>query len=54
MHQKFVKNELRLINMRVGNGSGMLKPRNISVKRGIITIMKNITSKMPTAITIAG
>ena len=42
------------ISIRVGSGSSMLKPLKISMNFGIITVMKNITSRMPTQITITG
>ena len=53
-HQYAVKIWLIAISIRVGSGSGMLKPLKISMNFGIITVMKKPTSKMPTQITIAG
>ena len=42
------------INVRVGSGSSMLNPLKISMNFGIIAVMKKITSRMPTIITITG
>ena len=53
-HQNCKNKPLAPISSRVGNGSWMLKPMKISVKRGIMKNMKNATIKMPTQITITG
>ena len=53
-HQNRIRNWLKPINMRVGNGSSTLNPLKMVMNRGIMKNMKKAMMPAPTQHTMAG